>query len=193
MFVRRVGCLGAAFVLVVLASGCTAGEDESSSGSPWESDIRALASDSTVALVQDVAQDGVIEELEYREVQDTYLTCLGDLGFAATTWVDENGKESYETNGEWTDELESALTMCGESTGLDPVENLYVQSTINPDRVDFDELIAQCLRELDVVDESYTGEQYKEDLKAERRPGTDPGAPDLLRCENDPLGAMADR
>ena len=189
---RRVGCLGAAFALGVLLSGCTAGEDEQSE-SPWESDVRALASLSPVALVQDVAQDGVIEELEYREVQDTYLACLGDLGFAASTWVDENGLESYQTAGEWTDELESAFTTCGESTGLDPVENLYRQIVTNPNRVDFNELIAQCLREFKVVDESYTGEQYKEDLLAQKRPGTDPGAPDLLRCEDDPLGAMADR
>lgn len=186
---RRIGWLCLSAVVPGLLGGCAGGVSDSPSTSPWEADVRALAS-SPVAVVQEVVQDGVIEEIEYREVQDTYLKCINDLGFTASTWMDENGVESYQADGELTDELKSATRTCGETTGLDALEGLYLQIKTNPDRVDFNELIAQCLREFKVVDESYTGEQYTQDLKAGSRPGVDPGSSELLRCENDPLAAV---
>lgn len=183
---------GAAIATVLMLGACsTDGTSEGPEASPWEPDVRALAESTSIDLVRHIAQDGTLEEHEYREVQDAFIACMGDRGLAVETWVDEFGVESYQTEGEYTEELKSVQDECEISVGLREVVPLYTVITTNPNRVDFNELIAQCLREFKVVDETYTGEQYAQDLKDQNLPGT--GSPESSLCLTDPLQAMENR
>ena len=149
-------------LLVAGTSACGATGSDAPKG-PYSADIQQAKAKTTSDFQRQVLADGKITRAEYEEAVDRYVSCMNSHGAEISKTLNSAGYYYYSQPGvaspsSWT-------TKCADdSTGF--VESLYVQMLRNPNHIDENELMAQCLVRSRLAPAGYTGKKYAEDQKA---------------------------
>jgi hypothetical protein len=129
-------------------------------------------------MQKEVLADGKITEAEVKELTGLYTDCLNKAGIQTT--VDENYAVSYSyggdiTRGQWetlteekkqeydtagNDNFSKSLSECSQGT-IGGIGDLYAQMKVNPAKLEYNELYAQCLVRRGIVPEGFTGDDFK--------------------------------
>lgn len=143
-------------------------------------------------FVRSVIEDSQISEQEWSETEKRLSTCLSEAGIEFLGFDEEGG---YSVNpgsidGERANDI---LGECEKSSGEYLVGYLRTLAIINPENRDIDVAMTECLIRENLVDSSYTVEQYRNDSVNQTFPFIDPvnGPNDFSTCASDPLGVLS--
>lgn len=129
----------------------------------YRSDFEAARERATSEFERRVLADDVITSDEYDEAVGLYVQCVREAGLTIRTRDAGGGLRGYEIGGSWDDELADRVAGdCSVGT-IGVVEGLYGQIVQNPQKADWDDLVAACLVAAGFVDAPYTGELFARD------------------------------
>lgn len=192
--------LGLAIVastLAVAIAGCAGTEEAAIStqgaevsfmgpyAAQFEYGMRAATSDFARAALS----DGVISEQEFTESWGAYTDCLEDADITIT--VNFDGSTETSSNSLLSaDEDQEVINKCSLASDEALVAALFFDIRRNPQGLDEDTIIAECLAKANVVPRGFAGTDLQQDRPADAIPFTDPvaGPGALARCRVDPLG-----
>ncbi|QAY58637.1 hypothetical protein ET475_00535 [Microbacterium protaetiae] len=112
-------------------------------------------------LQRGVLSDGKITDAEFREVRQRYIDCLTDAGIHATARPDGG----YDFDTQLVGAQADAERQCAEETTY-VIEPLYYAIRTNPQKEDFSALVAECLRTEEVVDSTFTKDDWDQFVNA---------------------------
>lgn len=105
--------------------------------------------------------DDVISDEEFREVRQRYVDCLSNAGMQVKALADG----SYEFATPPTPEQDVAERQCSLETTMS-IEALYYSIRTNPQNEDFSLLTVKCLQKQEVVDASFTKQDWDQFVSA---------------------------
>ena len=135
---------------------------------PYSEDLALLLAETESDFTKEILADGQISRLEYVESYDRFVACMIDAGYNNYSVSDEDsmgylGVSFFsESGGEASPEQEAADFYC-QSLYLETV-GIYVDMEQNPFKEDWNELTVACFKRNEIVDASYTIEDYKRTL-----------------------------
>ena len=185
MSVRR-GVRAVAVVVAALLgiAGCTAqnagtgGSGSAADGfsGSWAELLELTYAQATSDEERAALEDGAISAQEYAYFQEQIVTCLADLGITAAFAGD--GALEY-SNPNRVDQ--DRIAQCSADNGI---RVIILADTIaqNPENVEENQLVVDCLRRAGLVSESYTKEDLENGVDI-REIGQTEG---FSRCVNDP-------
>lgn len=138
--------------LVLATSACTADVEVASPYAVQFEDARRVA---TTQFEIDALADDKISRAEYVEAEQRYVDCIASHG-AKVELEDQTGYFVYAITGD-IELYDSVSIQCGQGTHA-LISPLYVDILMNPNRTDFDELTANCLIDVGLVDRAFTKE-----------------------------------
>lgn len=138
--------------LVVVTSACTPDVEVASPYAAQFEDARRVA---TTQFEKDALADDKISRAEYVEAEQRYVDCIASHG-AKVELEDQTGYFVYAITGD-IELYDSVSIQCGQGTHA-LISPLYVDILMNPNRTDFDELTANCLIDVGLVDRTFTKE-----------------------------------
>lgn len=167
--------LGVAVVAVGFLAGlsaCSAGQEPTDAFSgPYGAQVKAAYESATDPAVKAALADGKITQAEYDAAVQRAVKCAADQGVTVTAEKQPGGLYQYSlvrsTNGD------AVFTSCEDST-LSPIELLYGAMVQNPQNLDMNDVMADCLKQAGVVPRDYTGKQFSADSKASSGPFAGP-------------------
>ncbi len=185
--------------------GCEATTDTSLEGRGWGEDFEAARqAESGADFAQGVLMDDVVTDAEMQEANERLVRCLEDGGFPGTVVDGGGGLTIPLPPGQAEAHLQAVNEACEDSLGWPSISILYRSTRINPENVDWDELLAACLVRHEVVPSGYRGEDHRDDIErflSGHTTGTDGSpidgisfndaerGPDVYRqCQERPLG-----
>jgi len=130
---------------------------------PYAAEIARAYENANSEYVRDILRDGQITSVEMRDAEGKMTACLADAGIEA----------SYEDNGYGYRDL---VIVDSDSEDL-IIENechkkwigeigaIYTSQIANPQNGDFEALISACLVREGLVDETFTGSDYREFIR----------------------------
>lgn len=150
-------------------------ERENAKGKPYEEFVLA------------VLEDGEISESEVLESQARVNECMRAAGvdgfeYLGLTGGSKNDNTAEDPNGEKAD---AALDSCERKLGHIPISGLYYIARTSPHGEDPDVLVAACLVRRQVVDPSYSAEDFKREFIGYMEQHVDGGV------EGDPMLALS--
>lgn len=159
VLVTRVA-VGGVLVLALAGVACAAEEPVAQAYTRDFQQARELA---TSQFERDVLADDVITREEYEEAMQRYVRCMADSGLTVGL-IDQQGYYGYEVpgNGEAYDRT---TDQCSQGTNA-LIEGLYVEVLTNPDKLDYDEMIARCFVKAGLVDEPFSAQDFDALMKA---------------------------
>lgn len=193
----RSGIAGA--ILLFVVTGCSTGESDSLSPEElFAQDIKVAGEQATSDFEKDVLADGKIEQAEYAEAWQRYISCMQENGFPNTTLVgpDADGLYSEQTtstgsaNGDDVDANMSASYDCATGTTL-LIAEIYKQQSVNPQHLTFEDAVVDCLIAEGLVDSDYTAEDLNREGKASGERSYDMSDPKSNACFADPYPDVA--
>ncbi|MDR1033500.1 MAG: hypothetical protein LBL41_01850 [Bifidobacteriaceae bacterium] len=139
------------FVLVCTVSACS-NPNTDTSVSPYAEDFAEAREHVTNDMQLEILADDGITEAEIKELTTLYTTCLRehDIDYDMDKYY---GIAIGEGGGEKSDE-------CRRSS-VGNLQSLYQTTTINPTRIEDDELVLQCLIRREVFTKDFTIDEYK--------------------------------
>lgn len=146
-------------VAIAVISGCSS--DPSVEESPYASWFEDARRGATSQFEKDALVDGEISRAEYEEAMQRYVACIADKG-ASVELEDQTGYYVYNISGD-VDLYDSVADGCREGT-IRFIEPLFVETFTNPQNLDFDELTAQCMIALKVVNPPFTKADFLETM-----------------------------
>ncbi|QPK80453.1 hypothetical protein G7Y41_04830 [Schaalia sp. ZJ405] len=163
------------FLLVapLLLCSCAGGEKpvalDDLVGKGWHADIEQLRAESRGRpyehVYTQILDDEKISDEELSEIRARHLTCVEDQGVKGFQFLDSGGAVTgYLENGD-SDAVLKIDEQCNDMLGTSFLTGLYHSMVTNPRNVDQNELIAICLRELNVVEPTYTGKQFIDEME----------------------------
>ena len=138
---------------IVGLSACST--EPASSDGPYAAEFDRARNESVTDFQREVLTDNVISDEEFREVRQRYVDCLSDAGMQVKALADG----SYEFATTPTAEEDVAERQCALETTMS-VEALYYSIRTNPQNEDFSLLTVECLQRQDVVDASFTKQDW---------------------------------
>lgn len=180
----------AAVVVVHVVSGCAVAQPDSAD--PWAAEFAEAREFATSELQREVLEDGQITDAEFHEVEQDVVRCVADQGYELTVIGGGNGYELTMPGGMgFVDEVAGGQgTAARDECFRDrfgAVESLYWTIRINPENVDLNTLVAECLVRAAVVDPPFSGQDYGESLS---NPTYDLSDPRVDECLTDPSRAF---
>ena len=180
-----------------------AGYDIPSIIAAYKEDIAGFQGTVVSDLARGILEDGWVTDEELREVQSKFKTCLADAGITGVKFY-SNG--SYDVDDNWVSALDGKdageiteqdvaadpLYRCSEETDEAVIEMAYQMMRTNPENIDSDALMVDCLKEKGAVEQGFTEQDLN---KAYENAGADNS---LMRsdayhtCLMDPLGLLSD-
>ncbi|MDR1355494.1 MAG: hypothetical protein LBJ43_04480 [Propionibacteriaceae bacterium] len=154
-------------VAAIIPIGCSAQEvPAGSTNTPafsgsWAADYQALFYRTESALVKEILFDGQITVTEYLTLGDELVDCLASQG-AADGKVSTTGSVSFQSPPNGADP-DSILSLCAGIMDWDSVTTLWRASRSNPNRDDWNTLMAECIVRMEQRPQGYTGLDYQHD------------------------------
>lgn len=194
---------------MVIAS-CTASLESPENG-PWKDEIAAALKDDFTPYLEEVLADGKISESEMGETQDRLIACLSDGGIADASFdPDGLGGWGFPTPANISeDEVNRIVGDCENNISFPVIQMLYLGMRNNPQNIDFNIVVAQCLVAKGVVHPGFSADDYrqaKEDRHTEKEEGKQEALEDfinftdkakgleaLIDCERDPQRTLNGR
>ncbi|QPK80452.1 hypothetical protein G7Y41_04825 [Schaalia sp. ZJ405] len=164
------GCL--LLVAPLLLCSCAGGEKpvalDDLVGKGWHANIEQLRAESRGTPYEDIytqiLEDEKVSDEELSEIRARHLTCVEDQGVKGFQFLNSGAVLGYLENGD-ADAAENIHKQCDKMLGTESLTALYHSMVTNPRNVDQNELIAICLRELNVVEPTYTGKQFYDEME----------------------------
>lgn len=170
-------------VLALLVAGCA--EDTDTETGLYASEFKQAREAATTDFERDILADEKITDAEYQEARERLKSCVAERGFELELLVDGGTSIPYSQGEEAA--LDSAILEC-EATTVVNIEWLYWDVRKNPEKLDFDELSAECLRKTGLVGSDFDGKEFDETFS---NPQYDTGDPRVSKCINDPLAQLS--
>ena len=148
-----------------------------SPGSGWADVLRSAYDEATAEAVREALSDGSISDLEYAYFQQQIIDCLSGLGVKAQ-WADDKSLEYTKPPGVPITEI----SRCNKENGLEIIA-LRDAMARNPQKLDENEIIVDCLRRAGAVDSSFTPEMLASENGLDKIGSTDT----FDECSADPL------
>lgn len=171
----RKSCMGSLIALfAVVLGGCVSegvGAQQSGfSDSSLEASIERAREEAKGKFYEDfllsVLEDGMISESELLESQARVTECMRAAGVDSFEYLGLIGGSKYDNTAEDPngDKARTALNSCEEKLGHIPISGLYYIGRTNPHGEDPDALIAACLVRREVVEPSYSGDDFQREF-----------------------------
>lgn len=141
--------------LILFGVGACSAQSDSSDG-PYAAQFEQARQRSVTDLQRDVLSDDRITDEEFREIRQSYIDCLSKAGISAT--ANPNGQYDFALAPTGVQEEEERR--CSDET-IGSIEGLYYSLKVNPNNEDFNELIAECLKNNQVVEDSFTTKDWE--------------------------------
>jgi len=192
---RTLGLLGLLTIGVTVLSGCTPGTEESAPvgfEGPWAAEFEASYAATDSEFVRSVLEDGVITDQEYAEMFERFRSCLRTAGITVTDVGSDGSFSTHFPESLGPDAANDATKRCSVEAGENHISSLYHFVARNPQHLDEAEMVVACLIDAEVVEPSYS----PDDFKRESPTGSfslidqDAGWPVLKECMADPLGIV---
>lgn len=174
-----------AFVL----SGCGS-EETVDPANPYAEEIRHSQEEASSEFEREVLKDGEVSREEYVEALDRYVSCIQEQG-SSVALVESAGIFVYSITGS-IDLYDSVADGCSKGN-KHLIEPLYVEILADPQKKGYDQVTAECMVALGIVDDSFTGTDFAELWgREEREEANDPASreilddPDTLNCYQNP-------
>jgi len=188
---RQISLLVVAVVMIAPLTGCADSGDPVAGSSPvsdapWADEFASAMSGAS-DYERSVLEDGVVTPAELVEAQSKKRSCLKDAGYR---WdIEEDGTSSLDPISERavspTRMLNGVLQECSRRFDQN-VTVLFDEVRRNPQREDEARIMVACLREVGLVDRSYTERDWRRDDDRGVYPfGTSSEA--FVGCRLDPL------
>lgn len=172
--------------IVLVTSACS--EKVEVLDSPYRAEFDAALGRVTTDFERSVLGDGVITDAEYAEAQQRYVSCVEDQGYSLVVRASPNGDPIYEfdTGLPPDDSFEEARAAafaaydeCGLVT-IREIEPLKRAIEANPQNVDREQAIIDCLVDAEVAPRGSTVEDLGTYLSVD---GADAGDPLAARTD----------
>ncbi|XBH20746.1 hypothetical protein V5R04_10970 [Jonesiaceae bacterium BS-20] len=149
---RRSAPLVLLAALVVVTSACTPDVEVAS---PYAAQFEDARRGATTQFEADALADDKISRAEYVEAEQRFVDCIASHG-GKVELEDQTGYFTYAITGD-IELYDSVSDQCGQGANA-LISPLYVDILMNPNRTDFDELMANCLIDVGLVDRTFTKE-----------------------------------
>ncbi|MDR0488259.1 MAG: hypothetical protein LBG99_02465 [Propionibacteriaceae bacterium] len=148
---------------------------------PWGDIYAYYYETSESELGREILSDGVITDMEFQEAMLEIEQCYLNDGFRVT--YDPYGFETVESIGGTQDPLEE-MGKCAFADG--GVVVLYYQIARNPNHMSEEELLAECLVRIEVVEPGFTAQDFERAMQSGVIPW-DSTDPRVTECYKNPL------
>ncbi|MDR0488571.1 MAG: hypothetical protein LBG99_04085 [Propionibacteriaceae bacterium] len=174
-----------AVVMAFLAlSSCGSSEDTQSVTftGPWADDFMFYYNDTNSRLGREILKDGIITDMEFQEAMQDIVRCYEQDGFKVT--YDNYGYETVESIDGSGDPSEQ-LNKCAFSDG--GVVVLYYKMARNPDNIQNEVLITECLVRVGLEGPGFTVDDFERIMQSDQMPW-DLADGRATECFQNPLG-----
>ncbi|MBE7701849.1 hypothetical protein H9623_16270 [Oerskovia sp. Sa1BUA8] len=167
------GGLGASLVIALVAVGVAGCSREAEVRSPYAAEFANARNEATTETGLKILEDDVITPAEYQQVEDASVQCMRDQGLVVK--VEDEGGLTTELVGLTEDspqeeidamnaEIDAVQKECRAKFDMGPISLLYWEVRRNPENVDFNQAIADCMVRGGHRDEGYDKEAYSQEL-----------------------------
>lgn len=189
---------GVAFLLIFFLASCSHSLQQeavelsksTSFSGPHAVDLTQAYRESSSGYFRMVISDGVVTDSEYSEAQNRAKRCLEGLGFSDVEYFPNGGSQALNPNGISDAEAQEQKFQCEDSEGLVDTEMWYYVLRVNPDNVNWDEAIRDCLVKREVLEPGTSVEEMNRWIREGEGSG---GMPQVETCLTDPLGKLGGR
>lgn len=162
---------------------------------PWAAEFTDALTGSTDDFVRSVLADEVVTDQELSETRDRFSGCLSGFGVTDISFEADGGFSMRSPEGMSQDAVSERVDACSEESGESTVGALHSWVRRNPQNLDEDTILAACLVRKEVVDPSFSAEDYASadgDLPYLDSVSAGVGDAVFALCNNDPLGLFED-
>lgn len=154
---RAMFCIPLVFAVgASIIAGCAAESPAATTGA-WDDRIEEVHLNATTDFEREILSDGIITRAEYEEINRGLVTCMSDAGYQLTL-IEQGGYYVYSVP--YSDEANATLMHCQDAGGA-ILAGLYVDMLTNPNNIDHDELMLQCLKREGLLPETFTVDEYR--------------------------------
>jgi hypothetical protein len=150
----------------VSPDGVAADPDEVVFSGLWADEFDRVYREAKTTSGRQALADGQVSEAELVELKTAYVQCLESLGFTNIS-IGQGGAMTLNPPPDILrdpDAVNALVAQCGAaSTDWDAIVALQFQIRGNPDHIDLDVIMAQCLVRVGLKPEGYTAEDYRAD------------------------------
>lgn len=155
--------MGSLAVLVFALASCSPTPPSSDDNALYEAEFERAREEATTDFERDVLEDNVITRDEYMEAKNRHIECIQAFGLTAELRDTGAGVFQLDVSGAKDENLMfEAVESCNSGTIL-VIEPLYIGILQNPDRRNLDDLTAECLVAVGIVDAPFTGRDYADE------------------------------
>ncbi|AND17301.1 hypothetical protein [Rathayibacter tritici] len=144
---------------------------------PYSDLFDAALADAQSEVEKLALEDEVISDQEYAYFQGEITSCLAELGLSASFAAD--GRLNYANPD---DVSQDKIQACSAKNGI---TILAIRDAMerNPTRLDEAQIMVDCLKQVQIVDKTYTAADYANGVDLDRMVDTD----EFKGCSDDPL------
>ena len=159
---------------------------------PWAEFISTAYSEAKSDFAKEVLRDGKVTESEVSEMKSRFEGCLTDKGFTDFEYYKNGGYAVRYPAGVTEKKGQELERACSESSGEDAISGVYFQMIRNPDNLDENKIIAECLVRNGVVEKSYSAKDYQKESETDNIKFIPGKGGDAVHheCQLDPLGIL---
>lgn len=197
-------------IVVLALAGCSGTPSVEDSGPPSDDRSRSAPpapsftgphaehyldawNDTNLDFVRDVIRDERVSDQEWAEVVERMDRCFAGLGIDFLGFEPDGGYAVHPGDMD-PDLANDNLAVCELESGEAWIGLLRSEAAINPEGLDFDQLVLDCMIDRGAVDSSYALEEYRRDYVSTSFPYIDPISGEQIwsDCHRDPLSLLED-
>lgn len=157
----------------------------------WEEVLKSASESVSSEAAQEVLMDGRITEEEVRSVRETFKSCVESTVGISDISIQADGRVQFDTPDNFDESSSQQIDSCGNTSGFDETTAWLNTVLANPEHLDYNTIMADCLVRMGVVSVDYSGEMFLSDNKDFSFPFTvpeDEGREAVMACQSDPMG-----
>lgn len=159
---------------------------------PWASELTQAYRSTDSTLDHTILAKGKIDDQDYAAVSSVFVSCMSTKGYTvelgstiSTFTVESHHKITSANAGAEVDAQGQALKAC--QAPFEAVASLYVKMLQDPQNVDMNTLIAECLVKSKIAPSTYSAADFKQDSESQQFP-FDINSAKATACISSPLG-----
>lgn len=158
----------------------------------WSDEFKMVYAETTNDFERLVLKDGKITESEVEEMKSRFGKCLTSKGFTEYEYFRHGGFAAKDPDSVSEGKAKELMRECEKHAGEATVGYLYYQIERNPDNLDENKIIAECLVRNGVVEKSYSAKDYQKESETDNIKFIPGKGGDAVHheCQLDPLGIL---
>jgi hypothetical protein len=131
---------------------------------PYAEDFKQIADMHPAKITYNIIKDEKITLSELNDLINLYKKCLTNMGYKVS--VDLKGNQSIKPSAHIKDRntLSNDSEMCDKKYAFTDVQSLYWDIKGNPNNLDFEKIMTECLIRNKMVPNDYTKEDWRNDF-----------------------------